>query len=120
SASSGSATSLAPLGAVRWKRSFGLGALLLAALALGAVADRALRKAQPTEPPTYRRVTFDRGTVGTARFAPDGNTVVYSAAWRGEPDEVFTTRLDGRESRSLGLPGAVLFSISSTSELAVG
>ncbi len=119
-ASSGTTTSLAPLRAVRWKRAFGLGALLVAALALGALGERTLRRTQPAESPTYRRLTFDRGTPGAARFAPDGNTIVYNAAWRGEPSEVLTTRLDSRESRPLGLPGAILYAISSTSELAVG
>ena len=97
-----------------------LPAALLAAAGLlaGVVGDRLLHTAPPPAPPTYRRLTFDRGALGCSRFAPDGNTVVYNAAWRGEPDEVFTTRLDGRESRPLGLPG-ILYSVSSRSELAV-
>ena len=73
---------------------------------LACLADRTLGKA-PAEPPAYRRLTFDRGTLGHARFAPDGNTIVYDAAWRGEPSEVFTTRIDSRESRSLGLSMAL-------------
>ena len=83
------------------------------------LADRTLGKTPPAELPTYRRLTFDRGTLGHARFAPDGNTVVYDAAWRGEPSEVFTARIDSRESRSLGLRG-VVHAVSSSSELAVG
>ncbi len=120
SASSGTTASLAPLRAVRWKRAFGRGASLAIAAGLGALTVLTLRRTQPAESPTYRRLTFDRGTPGAARFAPDGNTIVYNAAWRGEPSEVLTTRLDSRESRPLGLPGAVLYAISSTSELAVG
>jgi hypothetical protein len=100
-------------------RSLGAVAALLLAAAAGAVADRPLRTLPAVEPPTYRRLTFDRGTVGSARFAPDGNTVVYDAAWRGEPSEVFTTRLDGRESRAPGVPGVLYAVASSTSELAV-
>src|SRR5262249_15536349 len=57
---------------------------------------------------------------GQARFAPDGQTIVYSAAWRGEPAQVFTTRIDSRESRSLGLGHASLVAVSANSELAVG
>jgi hypothetical protein len=117
-----SGTRPAPLvGALaRGRRAFGVAALLLLGIVAGVLADRALRRLPPAEPPTYRRLTFDRGTVGRARFAPDGNTVVYSAAWRGEPTEVFTTRLDSRESRSLGLPRGILHAVSSMSELAVG
>ncbi len=67
----------------------------------------------------YRRLTFRRGYVPAARFAPDGNTVVYSAAWEHETSELFSARLDGPESRPLGFQGAVLLAISSTSELAL-
>jgi eukaryotic-like serine/threonine-protein kinase len=107
-----------PHSAVTRSRTFGGAALLLLGVVVGVLADRALRRSSPAESPTYRRLTFDRGTVGRARFAPDGNTVVYDAAWRGEPDQVFTTRLDSRESRVLGVSGA-LYAAASTSELAV-
>ncbi len=104
---------------VKRSRAFGAAALVLLCFIAGILADRALRRLPPAEPPTYRRLTFDRGSVGGARFTPDGSTVVYDAAWRGERSEVFTMRLDSRESRPLGLPG-VLHAVSSTSELAVG
>jgi hypothetical protein len=117
---SGTTTARATLRGPRSRRVLLLGALFAAAVALGVLADRALRMREPAELPIARRLTFDRGTVGTVRFAPDGNTIVYNAEWRGEPNEVFTTRLDSRESRPLGLPGAVLYATSSTSELAVG
>jgi Tol biopolymer transport system component len=93
--------------------------LLAASAALGVLADRTLVRMGPGPAPAYRRLTFDRGTLGQARFAPDGNTIVYDAAWRGQPSEVFTARIDSRESRSLGVRG-VVFSVSSTSEVAVG
>ena len=93
---------------------------LLAATAVGVLTGRTLGTTQPTEAPTYRRLTYERGDVEHARFAPDGNTVVYSAEWRGEPTSVFTMRLDSRESRSLGLGEASLLGVSSKSELAIG
>ena len=104
----------------RGRRAALIGALLVTGIALGVLADRVLGRRAPADPPTYRRLTFDRGTLGHARFAPDGNTIVYDAAWRGEPSEVFTARIDSRESRSLGLRSAVVHAVSSTSELAVG
>ena len=64
-------------------------------------------------------MTFRRGTVWTARFAPDGQTVVYGAAWESNPIEVFLTRPESPESRSLGLKDASLFGVSPTGELAV-
>src|SRR5205814_1311320 len=100
-------------------RGLGVAMLLLVGAIAGALTDRAVRRELPAEPAKYRRLTSDRGTVHRARFAPDANTVVYSAAWRGEPSEVFTMRLEGRESRSLGIAG-LLHGVASTSELAVG
>ena len=94
-----------------------IAALLVAGVGVGIVTYRALGRAA-AEPPTPRRLTFERGEVRAARFAPDGNTVVYSAQWRGEPSELFTTRVDSRESRPLGVPGR-LYAVSSMSELAV-
>jgi Tol biopolymer transport system component/predicted Ser/Thr protein kinase len=77
------------------------------------------RSSPPPVAPTFTRLTFRRGTVLSARFAPDGQTVVYSAAWEGQPPEIFTVRLDGPESRSLGLPSADVLSVSPTGELAI-
>ncbi len=116
----GSSTAVPALaGAATGRRRIALVATLLAAgVAVGVLGDRALGS-RASEPPTYRRLTFDRGTVGGARFAPDGNTIVYDASWRGQPSELFTTRLDSRESRSFGLRGTVK-AVSATSELAIG
>ena len=33
-------------------------------------------------PPSFRHLTFRRGNILKAKFAPDGRTVVYSAAWK--------------------------------------
>ena len=94
-----------------------LGALvLLAGAALGFVA-RGLRGVP--RPPSFHRLTFRRGTVWAARFAPDGQTVVYAAAWENNPIEVFLTRPESPESRSLGLKDASVLAVSSTGELAV-
>ena len=68
---------------------------------------------------TFTRLTYSRGAVQAARFAPDGQTVVYSAAWEGRASQLFSVRFDSPESRTLGLPGADLLSISSTGEMAV-
>lgn len=70
-------------------------------------------------PPRFAQLTFRSGVVMSARFSPDGHTVVYSALWDGAPPEVFSRRLDSPTSTSLGLPPATLLSVSSRSELAV-
>ena len=91
-------------------------ALLVAGLVGGFFLKEALTK---SELPSFTRLTFRRGTVWNARFAPDGQTVVYSAAWEANPVEVFLTRPESPESRPLGLPSSSLFAVSSTGELAV-
>jgi len=35
--------------------------------------------------PTFHEVTFRNGTIWDARFAPDGQTIIYGAAWEGRP-----------------------------------
>jgi Tol biopolymer transport system component len=68
----------------------------------------------------FHRLTYRRGRIQAARFAPDGHTVVYSAQWEDQPYQLFTVRDEGPESRPLGFSGAGLFGISSRSELALG
>jgi len=94
----------------------GVLASLSAAFLVGFLAQQYLVK---SEPPRFHRLTFRRGSVGNARFAPDGQTIVYSASWDGGPFEIFTTRTDGPESRSLGLPSSGLRSISPHGEMLI-
>ena len=69
--------------------------------------------------PTFHEITFRNGTIWDARFAPDGQTIVYGAAWDGLPQEMFSTRFDSSDSRSLGLPSSQILSISSKGEMAI-
>jgi eukaryotic-like serine/threonine-protein kinase len=94
-----------------------LGITLLAALAT--IAFLLLHRGVPVATPAYHLLTYRRGTIRMARFAPDGQTVVYSAAWEGGPVEIFSTRFGTPESRSVGVPGAEILAISSTGEMAV-
>ncbi len=72
-----------------------------------------------TEPARYRQLTFRRGTVLTARFAKDGESIVYGAAWDGEPFRVFSMRAGSPESAAVDLPPADLLSVSASGELAL-
>jgi Tol biopolymer transport system component len=96
-----------------------LGALLL--LAAGAGIDRwyAHRGAVAAANPTFHEITFRNGTIWAARFAPDGQAIVYGAAWEGQPQEIFSTRFDSSDSRSVGLSPAQILSISSKDEMAI-
>ena len=75
--------------------------------------------AKSITPPSYRQLTFRGGTIRMARFDPEGKTIVYSAAWEGNPYELFLRRPDSPESRPFGLKGAEVLSVSSTGEMAV-
>ena len=75
--------------------------------------------AKPSSEVTYHQLTFRKGTVMSARFAPDNRTVLYSAAWSGNPPELFSTRKDGIESRPIGLSQVDLLGVSSQGEIAV-
>ena len=77
------------------------------------------KKAGFVEPPAFRQITFSRGEVGSALFAPDGQTIVYSAGWEGKPFEVFINRPESPESRPFGLGAAEVLSISKSGEMAV-
>ena len=94
-------------------------ACILLAAALGLYAGKLWFTAPPAVPPTYRQLTFRRGSIRSARFAPDGQTILYSAAWQGSPVDVFTARPEAPEARSMGLSRTQLASVSSTSEMAV-
>jgi eukaryotic-like serine/threonine-protein kinase len=87
-------------------------------IALGLVAGGLRWRHPQATVPRLHQLTFRRGVTGAARFAPDGQTIVYSASWEGKPQELFSTRSDSSESRSLGLSADIL-SISSKAELAI-
>jgi eukaryotic-like serine/threonine-protein kinase len=69
--------------------------------------------------PAFHHLTFRRGIVTAARFAPDGQTIVYSAAWDGGPYELFLTRQGSTESRPLGIGNSRLLGISSSGDMAL-
>jgi Tol biopolymer transport system component len=92
---------------------------LATALVCGALAWVAVRKAGDRPPPSFRQLTYRRGQVFSARFAPDGQTIMYSAAWDGRPMEIFVGRPESPESRPFGLTGAEVMSISKSGDMAV-
>jgi dipeptidyl aminopeptidase/acylaminoacyl peptidase/predicted Ser/Thr protein kinase len=109
------AQNVVPVSRYRW-------VLALAAAALMGVVALAfllVRNAGSTPNPAYHLLTYRRGTIRMARFAPDGQTVVYSAAWDGRPVEVFTTRVGTPEARPVGIAGAEILGISSAGEIAL-
>src|SRR5579863_3034579 len=125
-AQSSSSTKFASSGTVPIEKKKSSGALIAAfalavliAAAFGLFAGKKFFSTAAAEPPIYRQLTFRRGSIRAARFAPDGQTILYSAAWQGNPVDVFTARPEAPESRSMGLSRTQLMSISPTSEMAV-
>jgi eukaryotic-like serine/threonine-protein kinase len=93
------------------------GAIAVAAVlvALGWWLGRGSGTAPPAE---YQQITFRMGSIGNARFTPDGS-IVYDAAWDGEDGQLYLARTDDNGSRELGMKGATLLSISKNGELAI-
>jgi len=94
-------------------------ALSLGMIALGVLIGTVISHKAPAVPPVYHQLTFRRGSIRAARFGPDGQTILYGAAWQGNPTDVFTARPEAPESRSMGLPRTQLMSVSKNGEMAV-
>ena len=102
----------------RWRRA-GVALGLLAVLAVAAGAGAWIGRGSGPRPIRYQRMTFRRGAVHAARFAPDGQ-VVYAAAWEGRPCRIYATRPSVAALDPLGHLGpANLLAISHGGELAV-
>ena len=90
-------------------------ALLVVALTAGVyVGSKALAPPYPT----FQRLTYRRGDILGARFAPDG-TVLFNAQWANDPSTIFSQHPGSAEARALDLPGARILSISSSDEMAI-
>ena len=93
-------------------------AAAVAVLATAAALYLGLRPGPP--PPAYQQLTFRRGDVVRARFAPDGQTILYSASWNGKDSKIFLTRTNERDSTPLALPDASVHAISPSGKMAIG
>jgi dipeptidyl aminopeptidase/acylaminoacyl peptidase len=119
---SGAASSSGRQGAAAPARSAVRRGFLLAAATGVAVVAGAFwlgRSTAPASQASYHRLTFRRGDVRGAAFAPDGQSIIYSAAWGGGNYKVFSTRPGSPESRPFDLPDAHLFAVSKTGEMVV-
>jgi hypothetical protein len=90
------------------------GALLLVTLLL--LVNQWQRR---TQHPSYQPLTYEAGTVYSARFAPDFRSIVYGAAWNGRPLQLFSTIGNSLLAQPLNLADANLLAMSRTGELAV-
>ena len=114
----GSTTAVSPAlrGAAfrHWPWLAGAAALGVACLAAGYLTGARGRATLPT----FTQVTFRRALLGAARFAPDGQTIVYSVRGAGAGFETYSARPGNPEPRLLGLPDGMVSAISPTGEIA--
>ena len=102
-----------------WLLPAAVGAILAAILAC-ILAYRAGKNAGYVPPPAFHRLTYRRGFVSSARFAPDGQTVFYAASWDGaEKPQLFSTRVENPGSLRLGLPDGHVESISRSGDMLI-
>jgi eukaryotic-like serine/threonine-protein kinase len=77
------------------------------------------KRASVTPVPTFRELTFRRGALIAARFAPDPRSAIYSASWEGDPQAVYISSPNSTESRDLGLADTKVLAVSPAGQMAV-
>jgi Tol biopolymer transport system component len=94
------------------------GLLIVVAAVGGVFAGRAMAP-QGAAPPRFTMKTFEPQSIITARFTPDGEGMVFSAALTGNAVRLFHIQAGLSEARPFGPPRTHLLSVSSKGELAV-
>ena len=117
----GSVSRILPMAAKRVRRlrrfiPWGIAAVAVAAAVVAVIVGR--NSGIPIVP-TFQRLTFQRGTVYAARFAPAAQSVYYAAGWDGKPIQLFLVTLDSAAAHSLDLPAAGLLGVSRSGEMAL-
>lgn len=99
-----------------WPWAAGAAVLVL----VGAGAWFAGKSTATKEELAFKRLTYDKGYLSNARFAKDGETILYSARWNDDPDmHVYSVRSDFPQSTKIDLPPANLMALSINGEAAV-
>jgi dipeptidyl aminopeptidase/acylaminoacyl peptidase len=98
-----------------WRLVAAMTALVLAAAAFGWFAASRHR----VDAAQFHQLTFRRGTITDARYMPDGQSVLYTAAWEGTEPEIYSAAIDGTGGHPIGISNARLLAISKQGEVAV-
>jgi len=92
-------------------------AIALALLALGTGLWLVGRWSAAKPQPRFTRLTYRQGYLSNARFAKDGQTVVYSAQWDTDPLQLYTVRMEFPQSTKVDLPSATLLALSPSGDM---
>jgi Tol biopolymer transport system component len=87
------------------------------ALLLAAVAWLIGKNSATRPQPKYTRLTYQLGYPTNARFAKDGQTVVYSAQWNNDAVQTYTVREEFPQSTKVDLPSATLLAVSPSGDI---
>lgn len=74
---------------------------------------------RPAPHPAFHQITFRQWTIASARFGPDGESIIYEAQEGPGDRELYLANTVSPESRPLGFRRASLVSVSRSGELAL-
>ena len=94
-----------------------LGAAALGLLAMGAAVWMVAHWSSAKPQLKFTRLTYRQGYLSNARFAKDGQTVVYSAQWNTDPFQVYSVRMEFPQSTKVDLPSATLLALSAGGDM---
>ncbi len=94
-----------------------LGAAAIGLLAIGGAVWMLAQWFSAKPQPKFTRLTYRQGYLANARFAKDGQTVVYSAQWDDEPLQVYSVRMEFPQSTKVDLPSATLLALSASGDM---
>ncbi|HLJ78282.1 MAG TPA: protein kinase, partial [Acidobacteriaceae bacterium] len=89
------------------------------AVIAGLAAWKLLPSAKPVTGSQFHQLTFRRGTLADARFTPDGQNVIYTAAWEGASPNIYSESGTGMGGQFLRVADACLLAVSKQGEIAV-
>lgn len=101
-----------------WRLAAGALVLALTGAVGGAIVMQQMSKTSAGVP-TFDARTFDSLPITSARFMPDGQTIVYSAIPQGRPPALFVINPSAEAPERLDAPSAHLLAVSSKGELAI-
>jgi WD40 repeat protein len=102
------------------KRTWWYAAALAVVVLVGAMAGwKLIPGAHPVMGSQFHQVTYRQGTFNTSRYAPDGKSIYYSAAWQGSTPQIYTVAANGVGGHPVGVENARLLAVSKEGVLAV-